>query len=196
MIDKIFKKTYKIKVLTGLHIGAGKEGFEIGEMDNPVVKEYDSGIPYIPGSSLKGKIRFLLEKKYPEGSNEYNLVQELFGVSAQEGSKKMTIALIRDGFVTEEVYQKIKEKLDSGELITEEKMEVALRDKKKANPRPIERVPKGYEFEFEVVFRFYEIEEEKRQQYIDLFEEGLRLLEDDYLGGSGSRGYGKVKIEK
>lgn len=196
-MDKVVKKIYKIKVLTGLHIGAGKEGFEIGEMDNPIVKEFDSGIPYIPGSSLKGKIRFLLEKKYEKDGQKKELVEHLFGQSAEKGKEKMTIILIRDGFVSEDLKEKLLERIKEGEPITEEKTEVALRGQRKANPRPIERVPKGYEFEFEVVFRFYEVDdEEERKKFIELFEEGLSLLEEDYLGGSGSRGYGKVKIEK
>lgn len=195
-MDKVVKKIYKIKVLTGLHIGAGKEGFEIGEMDNPIVKEFDSGIPYIPGSSIKGKMRFLLEKKYKGDQEKSLMVEELFGQSAEVDNKKMTIVLIRDGFVSEDLRQELWERLKEGEPITEEKTEVSLRGGK-SNPRPIERVPKGYEFEFEVVFRFYEVDdEEERKKFIELFEEGLSLLEEDYLGGSGSRGYGKVKIEK
>ncbi|GIW64300.1 MAG: type III-A CRISPR-associated RAMP protein Csm3 [Patescibacteria group bacterium] len=195
-MDKVVKTTYKIKVLTGLHIGAGKEGFEIGEMDNPIVKEFDSGIPYIPGSSIKGKMRFLLEKKYKGDQEKSLMVEELFGQSAEVDNKKMTIVLIRDGFVSEDLRQELWERLKEGEPITEEKTEVSLRGGK-SNPRPIERVPKGYEFEFEVVFRFYEVDdEEERKKFIELFEEGLSLLEEDYLGGSGSRGYGKVKIEK
>src|SRR5258708_19358037 len=45
---------------TGLHIGAGKGSLEIGGADNPVVKDA-FGLPYIPGSSLRGRIRSLLE---------------------------------------------------------------------------------------------------------------------------------------
>src|SRR6202158_3439962 len=45
---------------TGLHIGAGKGSLEIGGADNPVVKDA-FGLPYIPGSSLRGKLRSLLE---------------------------------------------------------------------------------------------------------------------------------------
>lgn len=196
-MNNILIKKYQIKVLTGLHIGAGKEGFEIGEMDNPVVKDFATGIPYIPGSSIKGKIRFLLEKKYQKGSKQYQLIQDLFGRPAEEEKKQMTILVFRDAFVQGELEEELKEKMSQGEPITEEKTEVALRDQNKPNPRPIERVPKGYLFQLEVVFRFYEVEEEeKRKAYMELFEEGLKLLEDDYLGGSGSRGYGKVKIEE
>src|SRR5579863_2770742 len=46
---------------TGLHIGAGKGSLEIGGADNPVVKDA-FGIPYVPGSSLRGRLRSLLEQ--------------------------------------------------------------------------------------------------------------------------------------
>jgi CRISPR-associated protein Csm3 len=46
---------------TGLHIGAGKGSLEIGGADNPVVKDA-FGLPYIPGSSLRGKLRSMLEQ--------------------------------------------------------------------------------------------------------------------------------------
>lgn len=164
-------------------------------MDNPIVKEFDTGIPYIPGSSLKGKVRFLLEKKYNNGAKREK-IEELFGIPAENNKeKKLTIILIRDAYVEESFRKKLEEKIDMGEPITEEKNEVVLRSG--AVPRKLERAPKGYEFVVEVVFRFYEVDDEaKRKEYIELFEEGLRLLEEDYLGGSGSRGYGKIKIEK
>ncbi len=47
--------------LTGLHIGAGKGSLEIGGADNPVVKDA-FGRPVVPGSSLRGRIRSLLEQ--------------------------------------------------------------------------------------------------------------------------------------
>ena len=50
-----------INCQTGLHIGAGKGSLEIGGADNPVVKDA-FGLPYIPGSSLRGKLRSLLEQ--------------------------------------------------------------------------------------------------------------------------------------
>jgi CRISPR-associated protein Csm3 len=55
--------TGKIQCLTGLHIGGTEEGYEIGGMDNPVIKDKITGYPYIPGSSLKGKMRSMMEWK-------------------------------------------------------------------------------------------------------------------------------------
>src|SRR5580693_427687 len=46
---------------TGLHIGAGKGSLEIGGADNPVVKDA-FGVPYVPGSTLRGRLRSLLEQ--------------------------------------------------------------------------------------------------------------------------------------
>lgn len=196
----IVKKKYKISIQTGLHIGAGRDTFEIGEMDNPVVKDFETGIPYIPGSSLKGKIRFLLEKKYDKDKEKMALINNLFGVSANNKEEKeqerLTIIIVRDAFVSKETEEKIKQLQEQGLSITEEKYEVSLRDRR-PNPRPLERVPKGYQFNLEVVFRFYEVaDKEKQNQYLTLFKEGLDLLSEDYLGGSGSRGCGKVLIEE
>ena len=209
---KIQKYKIKIKVLTGLHIGAGKGGdFEIGGMDNPVVKDFETGYPYIPGSSLKGKLRSLLEIKYGNDQEKLNLIETLFGKPAEEkkdqrSSFNYTVVLIRDLFVdkkTEEIIEKLKKQ---GKAITEEKMEVSLyyynkqtgkRERsEKTSPRPSERVPKGYSFEGEVVFRFFDEEtKQKESQLVELFKEGILLLNEDYLGGSGSRGYGRVQVE-
>lgn len=64
-MDLEFKGKYiitgKLICETGLHIGGTAEGFEIGGLDSPVIKDRLSDYPYIPGSSLKGKLRHLLE---------------------------------------------------------------------------------------------------------------------------------------
>ncbi len=162
-------------------------------MDNPVIKDLE-GYPYIPGSSLKGKLRFLLERKYGE-DNE--IINNLFGRSAGEKNPdKITILLVRDFFVDRDTKEKIDEKKNYGESYLEEKYEVAIKNQSKSQPRPIERVPVNYIFEGNLVLRFYNQEdEEKENEYIELLKEGLELLKNDYLGGSGSRGYGKVDIE-
>lgn len=62
-----------------------------------------------------------------------------------------------------------------------------------ATPRQIERVIRGSKFDFELI---YDVEKESEvEEDIQLVKTGLELLENDYLGGSGSRGYGKVKFE-
>ncbi|MCS7092888.1 MAG: type III-A CRISPR-associated RAMP protein Csm3 [Patescibacteria group bacterium] len=198
-MNRYYIKKYRIVVKTGLHIGAEKDSFEIGEMDQPVVKEFETGIPYIPGSSIKGKIKFLLEKNYPE---KMNLINKLFGsknedlTASAEINRVPTIILVRDAFVDEKLRDKLSKKIKSGERITEEKAEVLI-GKDKTHPRFIERVPVNYEFILEVVFRFLDDEDlKKKDEYFNLWNDGVKLLESDYLGGSGSRGYGKVEIEE
>ena len=60
-----------------------------------------------------------------------------------------------------------------------------------ANPRNIERVPKDSKFDFEIIFSVYEGDDDNVSALLD----AMRLLEDNYLGGSGSRGYGQIKFE-
>lgn len=62
----------------------------------------------------------------------------------------------------------------------------------KAMPRTIERVPQGATFGLSIVLNIFEGESEK--ELVNLVYQGLRLLQDDYLGGNGSRGYGEIKV--
>ncbi|NLY66990.1 MAG: type III-A CRISPR-associated RAMP protein Csm3 [Tissierellia bacterium] len=199
---------YKLVCETGLQIGAGNTSFEIGGMDNPVIKNPITGQPYIPGSSLKGKMRSLLEwQHYPKDVIEnggkvlndpkYD-VCKLFGLSP--GNKDydndqekvlITRAIVRDAYLTEESAEMLQTYLGDN-IFTEIKAENNIdRLTSKANPRFFERVPKGAEFAGEIVFTQY-IEEDKK--LLSLIFEGMKLLEDNYLGGSGSRGAGKVKF--
>ena len=66
-----------------------------------------------------------------------------------------------------------------------------------ANPRQQERVPAGSEFDFRLIYNIENTENMKKEVKCD-FENILLmfgLLEDDYLGGHGTRGYGRVKFE-
>lgn len=58
---KIIEITAILKLKTGLRIGGGDANMQIGGVDSPVVKHPITLLPYIPGSSIKGKIRSLLE---------------------------------------------------------------------------------------------------------------------------------------
>ena len=201
---------YKLVCETGLQIGAGNTSFEIGGMDNPVIKNPITGQPYIPGSSLKGKMRSLLEwQHYPDDVIKNNGkvlnhpkydVCKLFGISPgneefQTNSDQerifITRAIVRDAYLTEESAEMLQSYLGEN-IFTEIKAENNIdRLTSKANPRFFERVPKGAEFKGEMVFTQY-VEEDK--ELLKLLFEGMRLLEDNYLGGSGSRGAGKVKF--
>lgn len=203
----------KIKVVTGLHIGAGSDKIEIGGMDNPIIKDPHTGAPYIPGSSLKGKMRSLMEwrlNKVLRNNGEPCKCGEcdictVFGAPAAEKkedakSKALkrgpTRIILRDAHLTPE-YQ---EKFDNGEQLIEEKWENALnRITAAATPRSIERVVPGVEFDFSLVFKVLirdNGEGGKRDE--ELFENivlpALAHLEHDYIGGGGSRGNGKIQF--
>ncbi|MEM4396937.1 MAG: type III-A CRISPR-associated RAMP protein Csm3 [Candidatus Woesearchaeota archaeon] len=189
-----------IKLESGLHIGGSKDIFKIGGLDSPVIKDKD-GYPYIPGSSIKGKMRSLLEKKYglkdlakeDSQNKDERLIAFVFG-SAGNTRKSPVIVVFRDAFL------KNKNKVNKEKLF-----EIKAENKidrisgKAESPRFIERVVPDTEFEFEIeihdfLFNKYSFEFTK-DDVVKLLEEGIDLLQKDYLGGSGTRGYGKVKIE-
>ncbi|ABR56658.1 type III-A CRISPR-associated RAMP protein Csm3 [Methanococcus aeolicus] len=186
----------KIITETGLHIGGIAETLKIGGSDNPVIRD-KNGRVFIPGSSLKGKIRSLLEVK--DGKYKLNKGEAqpcncgdcpicmLFGPHKSENIKEPARAIVRDAYLNKEkpVHEYLEIKPEN----------VIDRVKGTAqHPRFIERVVAGSEFDYEVVFNIYD--ENRDKELIKKFIEGIKLLEDDYLGGSGSRGYGKIKFEK
>lgn len=209
---KYKKITGIICCITGLHIGGSAETIEIGGIGNPIIRHPINDFPYIPGSSLKGKIRSLLEwyldKVEPDGSvhkwcgdNECPICR-IFGTSAGEESQTgPTRLIVRDAILTEESQKKLIELREKkGLLYAEAKWEnVINRLNASANPRQIERVPAGIEFTFEMTYRVFDgINEQGKNIDEELFknvEKGLELLQQDALGGSGSRGYGKIEIE-
>lgn len=201
-IGKLFVEG-EITLLTGLHIGGSKESGEIGGLDNPVIKTI-RGIPYIPGSSLKGKIRCLLERKHgfqPErnegepcgcGNCEICL---LFGAHSNR-NRTISRLIVRDSYLDEKHFLEEVLKNNFEDITyTEEKTENII-DRIKGtaqHPRIMERVPAGAKFRFSSSISFYE--NDNTNSLIKSFVEGLRLLEDDYLGGSGTRGYGHIRFE-
>jgi CRISPR-associated protein Csm3 len=209
---KIHTLTGIVEVKTGLHIGAGKDTVEIGGLDGPVVKHPHTHRPYIPGSSLKGKLRSLLEwtlgyveeDGLPYGSRarasypQRNPILRIFGTSAESWREGPGRALVRDLPLVEQWAQQT---IEQGLPLTEEKAEVTIdRIKGKAADgglRTMERVPAGARFELEILFKEYSVggdEGREDRRCLERLIEGLRLLEQDALGGCGSRGYGRVKF--
>jgi CRISPR-associated protein Csm3 len=207
---------------TGLHIGAGKGSLEIGGADNPVVKDA-FGRPYIPGSTLRGKLRSLLEH-----SSGLTTPQELVYLSRRKGQEvrihqsdrpddEICILFGRNPgrmervqgepiesraatpsrltvydapLDPESITQQMRENLD--DELTEVKSENAVdRITSQANPRTLERVPAGARFRIRMVV---DILSEEDRELVPRIAEGLRLLEDDALGGGGSRGSGRVRL--
>jgi CRISPR-associated protein Csm3 len=210
----------EIHCQTGLHIGAGKGSLEIGGADNPVVKDA-FGIPYIPGSSLRGRLRALLEQtmglavpgelvylskrkgqevRIHQSDRADDEICVLFGRNPGrvdrvtgdplEGATATPARLtVFDApLVVDSITPQMRENLD--DELTEVKSENAVdRITSQANPRTLERVPAGARFKFRMVL---DILCEEDKPLVARVAEGLRLLEDDALGGGGSRGNGRV----
>lgn len=203
-----------IEVVTGLHVGGSTSMIEIGGKDNPIIKHPITKEPYIPGSSLKGKMRSLLEWKLGKVDSEktsknYGDVHKwcndpkcpicvIFGTSADEAGLGPTRLIVRDAILD----GKYKEEMSKNPAwtvldLTEDKYENSInRITARANPRNFERVIAGTRFRFEMSYRVFENGDGGKADE-DLFArviEGLRLIEKDALGGAGSRGCGQVKF--
>jgi len=232
MANKLLKKieiTGIITLKTGLHIGGTNSSMQIGGIDKGVIRNPISNQPFIPGSSLKGKMRTLFQVSKgiiktldkPMGGNVNNVATDdkedadLFGNASSDKKQKASRLIVRDCEMTN-----AKEVLEKTEMpYTEGKTEVVIdRITSAASPRQIERVPAGAKFSLNMVLNIWEQDnnEQKLFEYPSgyyrnpklckeqdnneqkLFEylfQSMELLRDDYLGGSGSRGYGQISID-
>lgn len=200
LIKKIKIETY-ITLVTGLHIGGSSENVEIGGIDSPVIKlGTRENQPYIPGSSLKGKMRCLLEQA--AGAPKIGLnaeVNNLFGIienKANGTNNQPSKLIVRDAMLTQ---KSVCALLGSDGLdmpFTESKTENTIDRVEgatvKGGVRTTERVPAGAVFQAEFILNIWDDDDETK--LLDLFKKGISLLENDYLGGSGSRGYGQIKF--
>jgi CRISPR-associated protein Csm3 len=216
-----------IRVDTGLHIGGSDTGIEIGGVDKTIIRDPLTNRPYIPGSSLRGKVRSLLEKHLglPQNTQvangfinsaknpgEYNqsVVAQIFGVAGDSKTDFGAISrlVVRDVMLSEASAQKLVALGRTDLPFSEIKTEVSIdRVTSAANPRQMERVPAGVTFgELNpeghsvtdvMVYSIYEGDNGDPQRDVNNFGtlvRGFQLLEDDYLGGLGSRGSGKVSL--
>ncbi len=216
-LTKIHQIDGEIELLSGLHIGGEDSEMHIGGTDNPIIRNPITKSPYIPGSSLKGKIRSLLEwrsgavqssalswERYQEYKQQAQIAQrileilKLFGVSG-DTSKKLESA-DKDKKAEFEAIGPTRLAFHDCKLLTtnirpELKMETAI-DRisgtaKNSSLRTTERVPAGARFEFRLSLKVLDGED-----LLPTVLAGLKLLELDSLGGSGSRGYGKIRFDR
>lgn len=188
-----------LRLETGLHIGASSDFAPIGAVDSPFLRDPLTKQPIIPGSSLKGKMRTLLARSAADGyflnkiEDDSEVICRLFGAAAK-GSAGGRAARLQ--FYDIRMTQASFERFDAMELDTyigEIKWENTInRITAGANPRQIERVPAGVEFLFRLVYNIENTDE--LMEDMRLLGEGLQLLQLDYLGGHGSRGYGRVSL--
>ena len=198
LLGKI-KITAKLKLETGLHIGAASDFAPIGTVDAPYIRDSLTKQPIIPGSSLKGKLRTLLARSYSETyvlnaiEKDSEEIQRLFGAGASKTSESRNSRLqFFDLKMTADSYNKFSA-MDLDTYIGEVKWENTIdRITAVANPRQIERVPAGVEFDFQLVYNIEKVDEVAEDMKI--LADGFKLLQMDYLGGSGSRGYGRISL--
>ncbi|MEJ5315306.1 MAG: type III-A CRISPR-associated RAMP protein Csm3 [Anaerolinea sp.] len=213
---------FDVVAKTGLHIGGTESGIEIGGVDKTVIRDPLTNRPYIPGSSLRGKMRSLLEKYkglkqnqrigqgyiHSCGADKSDTLQTYlncdvcttFGVPGERDFATPTRLIVRDVFMNEDSARQLEE-AGTDLPYTEVKTEVSIdRVTSAANPRQMERVPAGTRFSgAELVYSIYDganCDARKDVERLKVIVEGLQLLLDDYLGGLGSRGSGKVDIEE
>ncbi|MDR1448071.1 MAG: type III-A CRISPR-associated RAMP protein Csm3 [Candidatus Ancillula sp.] len=185
----------KLLVKTGLHIGGSTAFAAIGATDSPVIVDTFSGRPIIPGSSIKGKMRTLLSKVLNENpkanhSDDDEKIRRLFGDTKSPSLPSRL--LFQDLIMTEDEAQNLRNR--GARTLTEVKFENTINRKTAvANPRQIERVIAGSQFDFLVIYDVLNTEE--IQEDLENLRLGIKLLEFDYLGGSGSRGYGRVEFK-
>lgn len=199
-----------IVVRTGLHIGGSGGSFAIGGVDNPVIVNQITRQPYIPGSSLRGKMRSLTEKYLgevtgqPIGQIEIHSCRNdpdhytncpicnIYGITAEDFTQPTRLVVRDVSLTTESAEQLLRAKTTL--QYTEVKTEVAIdRVTSQANPRDVERVPAGAVFgPMEMVYSIYG---DMDIDWLRVLADGMQLLEDDYLGGLGSRGSGKIIFE-
>lgn len=185
-----------IKVLTGLHIGGGNETSMIGALDWPVVRDLHTRMPIIPGSSIKGKMRSLLARDFGlqplrwHHNDDAPEVLRLFG-SSKKGNIQRSRLQISDAFYSEQSKDEFDQK---GISYTEIKFENSInRMKAVAQPRQIERVTRGSKFDLHIIYNV-ENETEVLEDFKNV-KRALELLENDYLGGGGTRGNGRISFE-
>ncbi len=188
-----------LRLETGLHIGAGGDFSAIGAVDTTVIRDSITKKPMIPGSSVKGKMRYLLSRvKYDDTSlNLTTIEQENVEIKRLFGSSKPEIILsrlqFRDILLSEESAKKLQ-RADLDLPYTEIKYENTIdRATCIANPRQLERVPAGSCFDFQLVYNIEDLNE--LEDDIQNVAKSMQLLQDDYLGGHGTRGYGRIKFD-
>ena len=180
----------ELEVLTGMHIGGTDIFSAIGAVDSPVIRDSHSGLPIVPGSSLKGKLRALLaqslnERTVSDHNSDDERILRLFGSSKPIRASRLQFS---------DCFMKNADKLKNVG-VTEIKSENTIsRADSKANPRQIERVIPGALFDVVITYNYTDADE--ADEDLRLLAKAMKLLEVDYLGGHGSRGSGRVKLKK
>lgn len=202
---KLIKKSILTTTLTlrsGLHIGGTNSALNIGGPDNFVIRNPITNQPYIPGSSLKGKMRSLIELRDGTIGRRNGPTEDpntnagaLFGISAGETGRASRL-IVRDATLADDFRDATADVYRNTDMpFTESKTEANIdRITSAANPRTYERVPAGVVFNVEMVLNVFDQDNKTEAEFKQIVADAIHLLEDDYLGGSGSRGYGQIEF--
>lgn len=214
LVSKLIIKT-QVKVITGIHIGDSSDSIEIGGVDNPIVRRTIDNIPYIPGSSIKGKMRSLLEQiagatevgggmkkeldngkkidyKFDEKPKEIREIINLFGYANDNKPSKI---IVRDAKMSDITIESLSNNENMDMPYSEIKYENSINRIKGTaeSPRQMERVPADSVFDVEFIINVWD-DDKGGEELFNLLKKGIKALELDYLGGSGTRGYGQVEF--
>lgn len=201
-----------IKLLSGTRVGGNSEIIEIGGNDNPVIRNPLTGELYIPGSSIKGKMRVLtewLEGKISKDGSVHSCsdsecgVCRTFGRGAKDSSEAKsgpTRISVKDAYLTEESKVQLEKLKNRTGLDTEWKYENSInRLTSAANPRNLERIPAGVEFEFAISYKVLDMGDSGKIDEKNLEEvlmKGLKGLLLEGIGGGSSRGNGQIEFSE
>lgn len=187
-----------IEALTPLHIGSGKPQIELEEVDMPIIKDTNDQ-PYIPGSSIKGKVRSEAERILRKdgayvcnppavrnmcGGNKSRLEDhcvacKIFGTAGSISSVASKVRF-RDAYPVKKLETLMQR---TGTAIDRQTETVS-----RSSLYSVEAVPAGGVFDFEVVA------ENLTDEELKVLFAAIKSVEDSALGGGSSRGFGKVKI--
>lgn len=183
-----------IVLKTGMHIGGSSAFSAIGAVDSPVVRDTLTRLPLIPGSSLKGKMRYLLAKELNNGillnepNNDQDEILRLFGSSEKDKIRRARLKF--NDIKLSNLAELVTFNVSSTEVKFENTIDRKTAD---AKPRQIERVIAGSKFDFEIFYNLDDIKEVEKD--FENIKQGFDLLEFDYLGGHGTRGSGRIAFE-
>lgn len=195
--------TATVTLTSGARIGGSDDVLQIGGTDLTCIKDPASGKPYLPGSSLKGKMRSALEKSTgtSEGiqPSKRGPIARVFGPHFdsrhQEGPTRIRVhdaQLIPGSDFTLELKTESVNNRETGTAM---------------HPRTLERVAPGARFGLRIDFDVYDMDRDF--EYVDLAEkkthtgrdailaivnDGLDLLCQSGIGSGTSRGYGQIEI--
>jgi CRISPR-associated protein Csm3 len=193
-----------IRCESGVRVGGSRDELEIGGIDNPVLREGPTHQPYLPGSSIKGRMRSLLERYYnvPLGGRDRNephgctedscLFCKVFGPHKQtihrHGPSRL---IVRDAYLSSasnEAFQADEKRIID---VRTENMVNRLSNTAQ-NPRPVERVARGTLFDLALTLRMMDGDPEPKIKR--MVRRGLLLLAMDGIGSGISRGHGQISI--